>query len=613
MGLLGAIEIKIQFTAVAATIVILALTANALELEPRKGFNPSQRRSSSASAAIITGGGHDDPITILTSPGEPLGSTYYDMQSNGSTGNRVALDGLGGLHFSWTGASSSLPTSRHLYYKFISENGDSIPAVRLAGRDQSGFAGIAIFGGVVNPSSENCAIVGYHNSAIVDDRFAVELTRGSGAFAIDSIGFPSSPGQCLWPCISVDINDNIHAVATRSDIPEGALRYHIYSRKAYGSSLWSPALIIDSTYTVSPVITSSRVSSKTAIAWTSPTFQDSNEYDNDLVYLESPDGVTWNVAGRVNITNYPASAQGDTVLRAYSDVDAVYDLDDHLHLIWNVSYVTRDTADKMVVLYRSALYHWTAQTGIDLIYDHPQWLWTCDMGAWNLSISKMSIGVDPDSNFLYATFTRFDVLDYAHFDTANGDPNPCGGDNAMPCANGELFMTWSRDGGDTWVEPGNITDSPSPDCLSGDCDNDNWSSLAEVVDDYLHIVYINDKDAGGAALGEGDPTDNPVMYLRIPNPTRTISGGCSYVPGDINGNGSSNGIDVVYGVIYLKGGDPPPDSCDCRPDVPTYPFYGAGDVNGSCTFNGIDITYFVAYLKGLQPALEYCPDCPPAR
>jgi len=562
---------------------------------------------------IIAGGGHYNPITILTSPGMALGSTYYDIQSNGSTGNRVAVDGLGGLHFSWTGASGPLPTNRHLYYKFISENGDSIPAVRLAGRDGSGFAGIALLNGAVNPSSEDCAIVGYHNSAAIDDRFAVQLTRGSGNFAIDSVGFPSSPGQCLWPSISVDINDNIHAIATRSDIPEGDLRYHIYSRKAYGSFLWSPALVIDSTYTLSPVITSSRVSSKTAIAWTRPVSQDSNEYDNDLVYLESPDGVTWNVAGRVNVTNYPGSAQGDTVLRAYCDVDAVYDYDDQLHLIWNASYVTRDNSDKMVVLYHSALYHWTAETGIDLIYDHPQRLWTCDMGAWNLSISKMSIGVDPDSNFLYATFTRFDVLDYSHFDTVNGDPNPCGGDNAMPCANGELFMSWSRDGGNTWALPTNITNTPTPDCLTGDCDNDNWSSLAEVVDDYLHIVYIDDKDAGVAALGEGDPTYNPVMYLKVSNPSRMIGGRCRYTAGDINGNDTPNGIDVVYGVNYLKGGEPPPDSCDCRPDVPIYPFYAAGDVNGNCAFNGIDITYFVAYLKGLQPSLEYCPDCPPGR
>jgi hypothetical protein len=84
---------------------------------------------------------------------------------------------------------------------------------------------------------------------------------------------------------------------------------------------------------------------------------------------------------------------------------------------------------------------------------------------------------------------------------------------------------------------------------------------------------------------------------------------CSYVPGDINGNGSSNGVDVIYGVSYFKGGATPPDSCDCPPIV--FPFYATGDVNGNCALNGVDITYFVAYLKGFQPTLQWCADCPP--
>ncbi len=84
---------------------------------------------------------------------------------------------------------------------------------------------------------------------------------------------------------------------------------------------------------------------------------------------------------------------------------------------------------------------------------------------------------------------------------------------------------------------------------------------------------------------------------------------CSYLPGDINANEAANGIDVVYGVAYLKGGTPPPLDCGhiCV-GVPN-PFFAAMDVNGNCAANGIDITFFVAYLKGIQPALLFCEDC----
>ena len=158
------------------------------------------------------------------------------------------------------------------------------------------------------------------------------------------------------------------------------------------------------------------------------------------------------------------------------------------------------------------------------------------------------------------------------------------------------------------------------------------SELSPWGDTLIFSTYLGggDSDAGyGIAVdtlgnvyiaGQSYSTDFPNV-----NPYQTDQGGsdviiakftvgpqlCSYLPGDINGSGQPNGIDVTYGVTYLKGGNAPTDSCDCPPIIS--PFYAALDVNGSCTANGIDITYFVAYLKGQQPALLYCPDCPPAR
>jgi hypothetical protein len=65
-----------------------------------------------------------------------------------------------------------------------------------------------------------------------------------------------------------------------------------------------------------------------------------------------------------------------------------------------------------------------------------------------------------------------------------------------------------------------------------------------------------------------------------------IDVGGSFLPGDANGNGHVNGIDVVYLVAYLKGiGNPPAP-------------YLAGDANGNCVVNGIDVLYLVNYFKG---------------
>lgn len=85
-----------------------------------------------------------------------------------------------------------------------------------------------------------------------------------------------------------------------------------------------------------------------------------------------------------------------------------------------------------------------------------------------------------------------------------------------------------------------------------------------------------------------------------------LTSNCHYVPGDINGNGSTNGIDVSYAVSYFKGGNVPPYSCDCNGST----WFVAGDVNGNCRFNGVDIVCLVHYLFP-GGVLTPCPACPP--
>jgi hypothetical protein len=98
----------------------------------------------------------------------------------------------------------------------------------------------------------------------------------------------------------------------------------------------------------------------------------------------------------------------------------------------------------------------------------------------------------------------------------------------------------------------------------------------------------------------GDNDSNPFQI--------SIFGRGTYLPGDVNNNGQTNGIDVGYLVNYFKGGDVPPLTMDCPPHGS---LFVACDVNGNCAVNGIDVTYLVSFFKG-GPGLMYCVDCPPA-
>jgi hypothetical protein len=130
----------------------------------------------------------------------------------------------------------------------------------------------------------------------------------------------------------------------------------------------------------------------------------------------------------------------------------------------------------------------------------------------------------------------------------------------------------------------------------------------------LFIGVIPAPDARPGERGSVTAVGIDTMAIEIGSVTCEYivpAGGCQYVPGDINGNGTANGIDIVYGVNYLKGGPPPPIDCYPICQIEPDPFYAAGDVNGNCAFNGIDITFFVRYLKGLEPSLRHCLDCHP--
>ncbi|MCP4583470.1 MAG: T9SS type A sorting domain-containing protein, partial [candidate division Zixibacteria bacterium] len=97
---------------------------------------------------------------------------------------------------------------------------------------------------------------------------------------------------------------------------------------------------------------------------------------------------------------------------------------------------------------------------------------------------------------------------WSHFDTL--DISSSGYSNA------ELYISTSTDSGEDWAPFINLTDTFSDSCVRGECNSEHWSSMAEVADDSIYILYIEDKDAGSISKTEGQETINPVRYLAVP-------------------------------------------------------------------------------------------------
>ena len=437
------------------------------------------------------------PGLITESPGEIIGWTQYDYQVNCSTGDRVVLGIGGALNFSWMNGIEIDETGageRQVFFNCIDADGfQTYPGegYQISEENRSGYTTIDNLGGDV-------AMVGYHRTNHAPDYevfAAIDAVSCYGVFTNFPVENIIGGFAAIWPYVTVDRNDNIHMVFSHPDELGDAFGY---VNSVDSGVTWSRPVTVDTILTISPITASSPVSDKVAIVYTHDV---ENWIRNNVYYIESDDGLTWDFRnGKINITDYNTNDS----LFAWDDLDAVYDYNDNLHIIWNAWWATVD----LNIYYPVWLYHYdTGSEAITLMTesDTPDYD-LCDSGGWNMPIAKMSLGVHEASNALFAVYSFFPEDDCA----------------ASGFSNGELYMQYSADAGDSWSEPENLTNSHTPGCASGECDSDHWSTQAKRVDANLHITYINDKDAGGVVQTEGGVTDNPVMYFAYPNPLTGI-------------------------------------------------------------------------------------------
>jgi hypothetical protein len=113
------------------------------------------------------------------------------------------------------------------------------------------------------------------------------------------------------------------------------------------------------------------------------------------------------------------------------------------------------------------------------------------------------LGQDPATGYLYCMYQVYDVDTTAL--SAAGWPS------------GEIYISVSTDGGASWAVGTNVTNTATrPNAAPGQCLSELTPSMAKVVDDTCHILYVFDLDAGAVTQNEGTWTLNPIKYHRVP-------------------------------------------------------------------------------------------------
>ncbi|MFH1893883.1 MAG: hypothetical protein ABIK83_14520 [Candidatus Zixiibacteriota bacterium] len=498
-------------------------------------------------------------------PGQIMGMTIYDYQHNGTMGRQVSYwPGTSYVHFTWM-KRPAVGGDRKINYNAYDLGTSSFEW----GTGMTGGKPISDVNGgytTIDVTSGGLAVVAFHFGPAVESYSPVadiDAAAGVGLFTFEP-GAPGPPGTLtcegwitggwewesnyLWPV--VDWQDSsgksiMHAVGCESppqSAPAGEIQTIVYWRNSGGTSLDWPdcGMAVDSVYNITPVVRSDKLngSGKVAIVWMKPVYYDGElndpcgftQWQNDVVCMESHDyGSTW---GQLyNITDYaslgPINEQPNG--QAYTDLSAMYGSDGKFHVVWATALRDVNGTNPCSPENQSRIWHWDDGPGgcISIVYDGSRPSSGLDPGAWNLSACKMNISecIDGGTSRMYVSFTRFGA--YA---SANGDTNL--DNSATGYSNGDIFVSASIDGGVTYGEAVNLTNSPSPDCAAGDCESDHWSSMSMYTDNAtgLHIQYINDKDAGGLPKEEGTATDNPILYLNHPCFTPATYCAVGYTP-----------------------------------------------------------------------------------
>lgn len=478
------------------------------------------------------------------SPGIPIAVSSYDYQHNDSQGYQVARTaGADIVHFIWMtwnspgcwwpGSNKDVACDNDRY---VAYNSYTISTNTL----NQGFGGALVGLGVL-------ARAGYANGDVFENnefqgtlhqRADVSLpynpwrlkfaSPGSSSHTDDGLGGYGAGGcpEVLWPRIATsrDGDRTVHIIS-HSNTNNCVIDLLWYWR--HNGTSWTGPVVIDSTPQISYVLADDPASDKLAIAVNVSNHASMNGLNN-VAYLESTtDGAGWIAGTEAVVKNVITGYNDETGPQAWLHLTTAYDHNGVLHIVWDEQQDANDN-DK------TAVKHWNSQRQtvrtVTLGYwDMPEHRYP---GVFNLNLAKITLGIgdggtlcqggaESNEDYLYVLYTQF------------GGPTPEEqADHSLEgYYNGELYLTASASGGNSWSIPVNLTNTKTPKCNPGRdtiggvparpdsvCRSEHWATIGMAVSD-IDIFFISDLDAGGIPQGEGTWQLNPVHYLRIPGGT----------------------------------------------------------------------------------------------
>lgn len=453
------------------------------------------------------------------SPGIPVGVTWLDMQHPQSQGKQIARNpGNDYVHMVWSSIQDFDSFGEWDRYEVMYNSYRHSTATLVPG-----------FGGA--PISLDPIAHGHYATVDADDLgaatpvlaqredvtwprvpFAVWLpTPGVTLYSDIGLYPPGNCGEMLWPKHAMQqraaANDFRHVIARGG---YGCDDTRLYYWRFDGQDWTGPALI-DSSFSEGHVIAADNNSDKVAIVLHDIDEPGFNGANNIFYYESSTSGIGWISGSELGpsfkhaLTSYTDTTDGP---QAWQQIDAVYDNAGALHIVWDEQRLANKTTD-------ATIRHWNSTR--NTIRPVAIGFWQNPYLNLRLNLAGLSIGIGDGAttcgggtnlDYVYVLHTRFaGMTEQEQADHSGSHPN------------GELYLSTSNSGGNTWAPPQNLTNTKTPNCNpqagpDSVCRSEDWATLNKMVSD-IDILYISDHDAGPAMQNIGNYQPNEVMYLRI--------------------------------------------------------------------------------------------------
>lgn len=449
-----------------------------------------------------------------------LGTTMYDVQTNRAMGDRIVNNPDGTLSAVWTTLCPPDATAeRGTGYNYF-DGTAWLPADchRIEPTQRTGFTNIAV-------TATGKELVMAHSSTAPGMLLTYRPTKGTGPWIED----PTALGNFAddtWAKMAVGGSDGqtVHAIWNATGISTtfqkcGQLGPVVYSRSTDNGVTW-PVLracidLIDSSFYFAFSADDYAIDAQgnnVAILV--------SDWTTDLILLKSTDnGDTWTkqILYQFPIPQYDdvnnvidTNSDGivDTIPVPNGDGRVVFDNNGMIHVVYSEVFILDDDITGGVSYYPTVdggIWHWDESMGNnpavmiaaaeDLNSDGILGLPVINPSGYGAGIYvgglslQPTIGFDAENN-MFVTYATFDES----------------ADTLLGAGHRHIFVIASYDGGQTWTTPLDIVPTAA-EGGDGEFQEAIYPSMAQVVDDEIHIVYQRDYGPG-VFVNNTDPAES---------------------------------------------------------------------------------------------------------